>query len=41
MLERRFLILKYMGKTPFLASCERRYLKFLYTDRAEPQTDRS
>lgn len=28
MLERRFLILKYMGKTPFLATCERCHLKF-------------
>ena len=28
MLERRLLILKYMGKTPFLATCERCHLKF-------------
>jgi len=28
MLERRFLILKYMGKTPYLATCERCNLKF-------------
>ena len=28
MIEKRMLILKYMGKTPFLASCERCHLKF-------------
>jgi len=28
MLERRLLILKYMGNTPFLATCERCQLKF-------------
>jgi len=28
MLERRLLILKYMGETPFLATCERCHLKF-------------
>jgi hypothetical protein len=28
MFERRLLILKYMGKTPFLATCERCHLKF-------------
>jgi hypothetical protein len=28
MLERRFLILKYMGRTPYLATCERCNLKF-------------
>ena len=28
MLERRLLILKYIGKTPFLATCKRCHLKF-------------
>jgi len=28
MLERRFSIIKYMGKTPYLATCERCHLKF-------------
>jgi hypothetical protein len=28
MLDRRLVVLKYMGKTPFLASCEKCHLKF-------------
>jgi len=28
MLERRLLVLKYLGKTPFFATCERCHIKF-------------